>query len=56
MMMKRLLDRLVIVYAVLYDNSITKASERANLDISDADWKVMESIVPILEPFVQAIE
>ena len=35
---------------------MTKPSDRSILDLSDSNWKVLEIIMPILEPFVQATE
>ena len=56
MMVKRLLNLRVPVFAVLHDESVTKASDRAILDMTDNNWKVLESILPVLEPFVDATE
>ncbi|XP_069140012.1 E3 SUMO-protein ligase ZBED1-like [Argopecten irradians] len=55
-MMSRLLALRLPLYTVLYDDQITKTSDRSKLDISDAFWKIMEDIVPILEPFTEATE
>ena len=56
LMIKRLLQLRVPVYAVLHDESVTKPSDRSILDLNDSNWKVLEIIMPILEPFVQATE
>ena len=55
-MAQRLLLLRVPVFAVLYDESVTIASERSVLDMTDANWKVLEAILPVLEPFMQATE
>ena len=55
-MAQRLLLLRVPVFAVLYDDSVTKASERSVLDMTNANWKVLETVLLVLEPFVQATE
>ena len=55
-MMQRLLELRVPIYAVLFDEKVTKSSDRSYLDIKDCHWQVMEQIVPILKPFADAIE
>ena len=54
MLMKRLIQIRAHVNAVLYDETITKPTDRMSLDIKDSTWKVMELVLPILEPFVEA--
>ena len=56
LMIKRLLHLRVPVFAVLHDDKVTKTADRSQLDMTDANWKVLETIMPILEPFVQATE
>ena len=56
LMMKRLLLLRVPIYAVLYDDSVTKQSDKGRLDMKDSTWKVMEEIVPILEAFFDSTE
>ena len=55
-MAQRLLLLRVPVFAVLNDDSVTKASERSVLDMTDAKWKVLETILLVSEPFVQVTE
>jgi len=55
-MVSRLLSLRLPVYSVLYGDQITKPSDRSKLDIGDSFWKVMEDIVPVLEPFDEAME
>ena len=54
MLMKRLIQIRAHVHAVLYDETITKPTDRMSLDIKDSTWKVMELVLTILEPFVEA--
>ncbi|XP_076315879.1 E3 SUMO-protein ligase ZBED1-like [Tachypleus tridentatus] len=52
----RLLHLCVSVMAVLYDESITKAKDRASLVFDDAMWSVMEGAAEVLKPLAQATE
>ena len=56
LLMQRLIKLRVAVYSVIFDDKITKPSDRAQLDISDANWKVMEDVTPVLEPFAEATQ
>ena len=53
LMMERLLTLRVPIYS---DKQCTSASDRSILDIKDCHWKVMETIVPVLQPFSEATE
>ena len=53
---ERLLKLCVYVYHMICDDKVTKASERAGLDIPDSFWKVMEDLVPVLHPLAEATE
>lgn len=55
-MLQRLLKLQIPVYGVIFDDSVTKSGDRVRLDIKDSFWKVMEDIVPILEPLEQITE
>ena len=55
-MMERLLKLRVPVYSVIFDDSVTKPSDRCILDIRDSFWKVMEDVCPILEPLAEVTE
>ena len=55
-MMQRLLELRIPIYSVLYDDKLTKSTDRSYLDIKDCHWQVMEHIVPILKPFADATE
>ena len=44
----------VSIYCVRLDEKVTKASDRANLALPEATWKVIEDIVPILTPLAEA--
>ena len=56
LMMERLLSLRIPIYSVLYDKQCTSASDRSILDIKDCHWKVMETIVPVLQPLFEATE
>ena len=56
LMMQRLLELRAPLYPILYDEKVTKTSNRSYLDIKDCHWQVMEQIVPILKPFADATE
>ena len=55
-MIERLLKLRVQVYSVIFDDSVTKPSDRNILDIRDSFWKIMEDICPILEPLTEVAE
>ena len=55
-MAQRLLDLRIPVFKVLMDQNITNQKQRQTLDLTDASWKVLEDIVPVLRPFAQATE
>ena len=55
-MMQRLLELRIPIHSVLYDDKLTKSSDRSYLNIKDCHWQVMEHIVPILKPFADATE
>ena len=55
-MLKRLLELRIPLYATIFDERVTKVGDRVKLDIKDADWAVMELLVPILEPLAEATE
>ena len=54
--MERLLKLRVPVYSVIFDDSVTKPSDRCILDIRGSFWKVMEDVCPILEPLAEVTE
>ena len=56
LMMKRLLLLRVPVYGVIMDENVTKVRDRMDLNVSDAMWRTMEQLVPILEPFADVTE
>ena len=56
LMIDRLLKIRVAIYGVLLDENVTKPSERANLAVPEASWKVMEDVAPILARLVEARE
>ena len=55
-MLERLLKLRVPVYAVLFDDTVTKAKDRSSLDVPDSFWHTMETILPVLQPLAQATE
>ena len=55
-MAQRLIKLRLPVFAVLWDTAVTDAKTRQQLDLPDASWKVLEDIVPVLEPFAEATE
>ena len=55
-MMARLLKLRVAVYGVIFDESVTSPNDRVKLDIRDDFWKVMEDIVPVLDPLADITE
>ena len=44
------------IYSVLFDDKLTKSSDRSCLDLKDCHWQVIEHIVPILKPFADATD
>ena len=56
LMVRRLLQLRVSLYGVLLDETIIKPSDRNKLAIPETSWKIMEDIVPVLEPFAEATE
>ena len=44
------------VYSVIFDDSVTKPCGRVKLDLKDNFWKVIEDIVPILQPLADITE
>ena len=55
-MMERLLKLRIAVYSVIFDDGVTKPGDHVKLDLKDSFWKVMEEIVPILEPLADITE
>lgn len=55
-MAERLLKLRLPVFAVLWDKNITSTSVRQQLDLPDSSWKILEDIVPVLEPCAEATE
>lgn len=53
---KYLLKLRVRVYAVLFNDSVTKASDRIKLDIPDAFWSTIEQAEPIIAPLAESAE
>ena len=56
LMINRLLELRVAIFAVLHDESITKPSVKMSLELDDATWKILESITPTLHPLTEATE
>ena len=56
LMMQRLLKLRVPIYGIIFDDNLTKPSDRLKLDLKDSFWKIMEEICPILEPLAQVTE
>ena len=48
-MIERLLELRVQVYSGIFDDLVTRPSDRNILDIRDSFWKIMEDICPVLE-------
>lgn len=55
-MMERLLKLKESVCSILYNENIVESSDRAILDISDANWKILENLFSILWIFHEAVE
>lgn len=55
-MLKRLQELRTVVYALLHDPKIIKPAHCQNFEITDAQWQIIEDIIPVLEPFVTATE
>ena len=56
MLIERLLKLRVSVYGVLFDEAVTKKSDRVSLDLKDSTWKVLEDLPPVLEPLAEATQ
>ena len=58
LMMKDCLHLRVAVYRVIMDETITNVRDRprVDLDVADTMWRIMEELVPILEPFADVTE
>ena len=54
LMMDRLIEQRLPIYAVLSDESVTKKKDAATIDMADSNWKVVENIVTALKPFYKA--
>ncbi len=52
----RLITLRVPIFEVLHNASITSQADRRKLELSDNDWKVLEDIIPILQPLADATE
>ena len=50
-MMERLLEQRLAIYAVLHDATIINRSMAATLDITDDQWGLMERLLILLKPF-----
>lgn len=55
-MAKRLIELRLPIFAVLWDEEVTKSSVRSSLDLKDQTWKVLEDLIPTLEPLAEATE
>ncbi|KAK6188956.1 hypothetical protein SNE40_005025 [Patella caerulea] len=55
-MLRRLLELRLPVYTVIFDESVTKICDRQQRDIRDSFWKIIEEIVPVLQPLADATE
>lgn len=55
-MAKRLIELRIPIFAVLWDENVTKSSVRASLDLKDSTWKILEDLIPTLEPLAEATE
>ena len=56
LMMQRLLRLRIPLYAVLCNDKIISQSDRMSLDMDDGIWKIMEDVIPVLEPFAEVTE
>ena len=56
LMAKRLIELRIPIFAVLWDENITKSSVRSSLDLKDSTWKILEDLIPTLEPLAEATE
>ena len=56
LMIERLLKLRVPIYGVLFDDKLTKIGDRAKLDMKDSYWKIIEDIIPVLEPLAEITE
>ena len=55
-MAKRLIELRLAIFAVLWDEDVTKPSVRSSLDLKDNTWKILEDLIPTLEPLATATE
>ena len=55
-MVERLLKLCVSIYGVLYQDGIISSSDRAQFDLKDSVWKLLEDMLVVLEPFKEATE
>ena len=56
LMIRRLLKLRVSVYGVLFDEKVTKPGDRASFELKDSTWKVLEDLLPLLEPLAEATQ
>ena len=56
LMVERLLKLRVSIYGVLYQDGIISSSDRAQFDLKDSVWKLLEDMLVVLEQFKEATE
>ena len=56
MMFERLMELRSAIYAVLHDKKYTKPNECETLELSTKTWHLMEELLPVLKPLVDATE
>ena len=56
LMVERLLKLRVSIYGVLYQDGIISSTDRAQFDLKDSVWKLLEDMLVVLEPFKEATE
>ena len=56
LMANRLVKLRLPIFSVLMDGSVTKQSERVNLDLPESAWKLLENILPVLKPLAATTE
>ena len=56
MMFERLMELRSAIYAVLHDKKYTKPNECEALELSTKTWHLMEELLPVLKPLVDATE
>ena len=49
-MFERLLQQLLPIYNVLHDARVTKPADARTLALTDAQWGIIENLVPVLKP------